>query len=524
MTQPSAVGERYLRRTFEGMWELFAEGQGPLGTNGASRRYAEFGRVALPPAIGRPRQSGGDRPPGTVPSWLPEFLWLGFGLHSLEVGPSSGWPYHRTTPSARCLYPTEVYVWLAAGDGLPSGLYHYDAPHHGLDLLRSAVASEVVGRAVGRDLAGVTAAAFVTSVFHRTAARYRNYAYRLCSQEAGMTVGCLAFAAEACGFRPAVCYRFLDQAVQQLLGLPDGIESPFAVLTLTESEGPVVPPELTGSVSVSAATANLSPLTVPTEESTTATPQFCPEALELDSSSRLVRLDSIRPCVGDATGCPPSAIAPLDPVADGTSEFDCGISTFDPGALIGRESGPPNFQPIPVSMTFAQLCGIVRRATTGEPPGDLRLPSVRAPLSIFVVANRVTDLSAGVYRFAPGGPRVVHNAPVGRRLQRITRSTNINACASPAVLYVCTDAKLYLDGFGDRGYRIMNLEAGALAQRLSIAAAAHALAARVSNGYDTPALRELLGLGSSWDFPVFQIFLAKLRLAPRYRFPLGGCT
>lgn len=474
MTRASGA-ERYLNRTFDGMWELFAEGQGPEPPpNAAFREYPRADRAALPPARS-------ERSSGWTARTLADFLWLGFGLHHIELGPSSGWPYHRTAPSARCLYPTEVYLWTRECGDLAGGLYHYDSPHHALDFLGPVPCGRLEA-ALGRRLDDVVALLFVAGFFRRTAARYREYAYRLCAQEAGMTLGALTLGAVFHRLRPAILYRFLDQDIRQLLQLTEDAQSPLAVVVLSMSSGREILTPLGRPVFAVAG-----PSSVRDEP-------YCPEAVALDVDSRIDRIDDAGPI---EAGRVPASLG-------GRS------------AIVQRQSGPPNFQPTAESLPLSDLRWIL--ANAGRPPTEGPVP-----LSVFAVANRVTGLAAGVYRHGADGLQAIREGELGRAVQRLTRSTNINAAAAPAVLYICADARPYLRRFGDRGYRIMNLASGVLAQELSVAATARGWVPRVSNGYDTPGVRELLGLPSAWHFPVFQIFLAKLRPGARYRLPLGGC-
>ena len=51
--------------------------------------------------------------------------------------------------------------------------------------------------------------------------------------------------------------------------------------------------------------------------------------------------------------------------------------------------------------------------------------------------------------------------------------------------------------YGDRWYRMQNMEAGIIAQRLYLAAAAQNLGCRASLGFVTPAINKLLGLSDA---------------------------
>jgi hypothetical protein len=73
--------------------------------------------------------------------------------------------------------------------------------------------------------------------------------------------------------------------------------------------------------------------------------------------------------------------------------------------------------------------------------------------------------------------------------------------------------------FGARGYRILSQEAGAIAQRISLLAAAGGLAARVVNQYREAEIGALLGLGTA--VPIFEILVGRDSLRASYDLPIG---
>jgi putative peptide maturation dehydrogenase len=84
----------------------------------------------------------------------------------------------RTSPSAGGLHPTEVYPLVRKVAGLASGLYHYDARNHALELIEEAT-EDKAGRLIGEFTAGQiyfssAAVAFVmTARFSRSFWKYR---------------------------------------------------------------------------------------------------------------------------------------------------------------------------------------------------------------------------------------------------------------------------------------------------------------------------------------------------------------
>ncbi|UUZ91580.1 SagB family peptide dehydrogenase [Paenibacillus sp. P25] len=171
-------------------------------------------------------------------------LWYAYGIaqysqtayppESAESPPGILQMYRRFVPSGGALYPSEVYVYLKLGD-LPAGVYHYDAAHHRLVLLREGRFDPYLNQALGFrcDMEGRFGAVFVSTVFWKNFFKYHNFAYRLQGLDAGVLIGQLLETANRFGITAAVCFQFLDRAVGHLLGLSQQEESVYAVIPLS---------------------------------------------------------------------------------------------------------------------------------------------------------------------------------------------------------------------------------------------------------------------------------------------------
>ncbi|MCL6626765.1 MAG: SagB family peptide dehydrogenase, partial [Alicyclobacillus shizuokensis] len=173
------------------------------------------------------------------------FLWYMYGLsqfsHSalaLSAEGSDALPVYtprRFVPSGGALYPSELYTYLKIR-GLPQGVYHYDAAHHRLVLLREGDFDSYLERALGRgcDLSACLGALLVSTMYWKNFYKYSNFAARLQGLDAGVLLGQALSVAERFGFTCAVHYQFLDLAVNHLLGLDWREETVFAVVPLSQ--------------------------------------------------------------------------------------------------------------------------------------------------------------------------------------------------------------------------------------------------------------------------------------------------
>jgi nitroreductase len=73
---------------------------------------------------------------------------------------------------------------------------------------------------------------------------------------------------------------------------------------------------------------------------------------------------------------------------------------------------------------------------------------------------------------------------------------------------------------GERSFRVLNAEAGIVAQRVCLGSAAAGLAARPYNSYRADGVAALLGISGAPLVPIFQIAVGRPRVAPTLRMTL----
>ncbi|MCS0638964.1 nitroreductase family protein [Streptomyces sp. LP05-1] len=99
------------------------------------------------------------------------------------------------------------------------------------------------------------------------------------------------------------------------------------------------------------------------------------------------------------------------------------------------------------------------------------------------------------------------------------RTPAVNTAKAPAVVFLGVDRLAGDRWFGARGYRVLHQEAGIVAQRISVLAAAAGVSARITNGYDDGLVRQLIGAGPAY-VPVFALVLGRRRATAQYEPPL----
>lgn len=469
---------------------------------------------------------------------LSTFLWLSYGLTHLDDDGRS-LKYHRMAASGGGLYPNELYLHLKL-PSLPAGLYHYDPAHHRLLLLREGDYTAYLEQSLGGcgrcDLSACFATVIVSAVFWKNFFKYHNLSYRLQALDAGVLLGQLLEASKFSGYTASVQYRFLDRALNHLLGLQEQEESVYAVVPLstapasfwysqprpTASEKNVVSaddlcreiPELhlphnlslkpntpcpypmllqLNEASLQHTTAEFRPLQPPLP--TVRTPghlrNHSPFQTQDQTHDRKI-LKKI-PSSNEALS---SGEIPLPALAPFSHDLmETGRKRFSPGMdfMLGKISLNQIailLQNVMASFSYANDLEENRPYT----PSHAHEPS---RLTLHTCIYGADDIPAGAYAYDHHRNTLclIHPGDHRHRLQQGMRAHNVNLSMIPFLLHITGTRDHYTSSLGFRGYRIQQMEAGMLAHRILLLAAAlglggHALldfqAALVDQVYDLP--------------------------------------
>ncbi|MER0443682.1 nitroreductase family protein [Streptomyces sp. Edi4] len=160
-------------------------------------------------------------------------------------------------------------------------------------------------------------------------------------------------------------------------------------------------------------------------------------------------------------------------------------------ALLRRRTARAGFEPAPVPLPA--LLAVLAEAA-GPVPLDHAPP---APCELYVVAHRVTGLDTGCHRRDRRTGRLVPVTPdaTPRDLFPPGGPGELAGFEAAFAVLVTGDYESGYPRFGDRWYRMLNLRAGVVGQRLGLAAARHGLGAGLRCDVDTAAADELLDAG-----------------------------
>lgn len=140
----------------------------------------------------------------------------------------------RAAPSAGALYPIETYVIVRNVAELAPGLYHYAVHDHVLEVLRhDSLHQESVRLGVMQGFLGEAAFVIVlTAIFQRLRWRYQRRSYRYALLEAGHIGQNVYLAATALGLGACAVGAFLDDGLNDLLGVDGEREAALYMLSV----------------------------------------------------------------------------------------------------------------------------------------------------------------------------------------------------------------------------------------------------------------------------------------------------
>jgi SagB-type dehydrogenase family enzyme len=376
----------------------------------------------------------------------------------------------RAASCTGALYHIELYVVCADLDGLSAGVYHYDPASDSLRRLRSGdVRGALVEAAGGQpDIADAPATIVYTDVFWRNAIKYQAREYRHAFWDSGVILAHTLAVAYASRLPASVIAGFVDEAVNDLLGIDPAHEAALALVPVGRGAGDPTPAPEIGPLDLAAEG-------VPG-----------PERIDLAAiraiheASSLEDADAVRAWRGESPDLPlpePSGeLVMLDPYGPDEMAGD------DLASVIIRRGSTRQFARKPLGLRAFSTA--LDRATRGV-PADFAAPPGSLLNHIYLIVNAVEGIAPGAYvyhrdrmaleRLRAGDFRYVAG--------QLGLGQALPADAS-ADVYWLTDLDAVLARYGDRGYRAAELDASIAAGRMYLAAYAQGFGATGLTFYD----------------------------------------
>jgi SagB-type dehydrogenase family enzyme len=457
------------------------------------------------------------------------FLWYVYGLtqfsqsvismDSTEITTELMQSKRRFAPSGGALYPSELYVYLKIED-LPVGVYHYDVAHHCLVLLREGNFDSYIARALGNrcEIPACFGTVFVSTMFWKNFFKYNNFSYRLQGLDAGVLIGQLLEVSKRFGYESGVYFQFLDRAMNHLIGLNEKDESVYAVIPL--SVEPTIwsanGPELDRMVTADKLSRELTLI----EPNHFIRSQRVKEYPMLTKLNEVSMLDSTTKF---------SSIEPKENVSiDGETVAlpHTERLSYDLGSVC-RNRFSPDMDFILGKVSQVELANLLHETTNSFLyRNDLEAVHQKHEhrVALNVCLYNVEGIPNGAYQYdsTAHALRTVQLGDHRLLLQSGMSLYNVNLLQVPLCIHVTGNKDYYQTTFGYRGYRIQQMEAGMLVQRLLLSAGAGGMGGHPLLGYDSNLCDEIYKMDPQGRTSLIQIPIGPYRKRP---WLMGGlCT
>jgi SagB-type dehydrogenase family enzyme len=396
------------------------------------------------------------------PAFLSQLLFYSAAISASKRVPSTGEKYAlRVNPSSGNLHPTEFHFLTRGLKGWPDGLYHYDPSRH---------MAEQRGRgnfATKPDSGSAPIVFVLTSIVWREAWKYGERAYRYCLHDIGHAWQALALSARAIGCDHLAVGHFVDDDVERILHVHSD-EWPMLIVSL---HGKCIPVR---------------------EADTGKTVWFGGQANRLSKETIAHPLiDSIHYATKrSSSGSSGTSFAESASTGSGEIKLPSPVSsTRSFGAVARMRRSALDFLGGKRSMSFAELSAIL--AVTAQPL-SADFAGTRF-IQLYLYAHRVDGLQPGVYRFWTECAELEQVKSGDQRVAAAGLSLGQDLAGNACVTFsMIGDLERAAANYGDRGYRYVHFEAGAIGHRLYLAAEALGLGATgIGAFYDDEVCRYL---------------------------------
>jgi len=394
---------------------------------------------------------------------LARILYFSAGITKQREHPG-GVTYFRAAACTGALYEIELYVVTGDLAGLDAGVYHFNPADVALRLLRKGDFRGNLAQATAMEPAVARAPATIicTGTYWRNAWKYQARTYRHFGWDSGTLLANMQAVSAASGLAAEIVLGFVDAEVNHLLDLDERREVSLCLVPIGRTAETSLPsPRETPVLGLE---------TIPLSQRELEYPAM----FEMHNASSLESEDEVAQWRGKQAFFPsfaqvgeavrlqllPRSEQPKDTIEQVILRRGS-TRTFDKGA----------------SITLAQLSTILDCATQGLSADFLEPPGAQLN-DLYLIVHSVQTLKAGSYIFhreratlelLKGGDFRAEAYHLG-----LDQELPADACVD---IFFLADLKLVLERYGNRGYRAVQLEAGAIGGRMYLSAYAQGLGA-----------------------------------------------
>ncbi|HET7035160.1 MAG TPA: SagB/ThcOx family dehydrogenase [Thermomicrobiaceae bacterium] len=377
---------------------------------------------------------------------------------------------YRTAGGTGARYHLEIYFACADLPDLEAGVYHYAAHDHSLRRLRRGDYRQALVAATGDEpaIARAPVVLALSSTFWRNAWRYKGRTYRHTFWDSGTTLANALAVAASIELPTRLVLGYADRQVNDLLGIDGAREATVALCALGRVAQPPPPaPEVT-------------PLDYPVRAISPREVEFPvigmlhgASALASGAEASAWRADPLRRQPAAPSG-PETALTPLS---------DAELPPLRIEDVILKRRSTRHYD-TEVGIPFTAFSTLLDRSSRGF-AADCLIPGAAPLHQQYLIVNGVEGLEPGVYRHEPSR-HAVERLRAGEFRQQARRLAVNQEYAAHAHVnsYYLTNLGPVLEHYGNRGYRLAQLEPAIYAGKLHLGTHALGLGAVGSTSFD----------------------------------------
>ena len=369
----------------------------------------------------------------------------------------------RAAACTGALYHIELYLVCGDLPDLKAGVYHFDAHDFALRKLREGDFRSVLVQASGHEPAIENAPAIVicTGTFWRNAWKYRSRTYRHCFWDNGTMLANLLAISAAHRVPAKIIAGFVDETVNGLLSIDPQREVALSLVALGYIRSPSAGPAPESSP--------LDLKTVPLSR----TEVDYPAIRAMHTASSIATPEEVEAWRGQTPiRTIPEASGPLYQLQP---DLDAESTNDSVEHVVVRRGSSRQF--VHSSITVAQLSNMLHCSTQGV-PADFLEPEGAMLNDLYVIVHSVDGLPPGAFVFNRDRKslELLKQGDFRREAGFLGLQQALPADASANVFFLA-DLKPMLERYGNRGYRVAQLEAGIVGGKLYLGAYAQHLGA-----------------------------------------------
>ena len=390
-------------------------------------------------------------------------LYFSAGITKQRVHPG-GEIYFRAAACTGALYEIELYVVSIDLPGLDAGVYHFSPADVSLRLLRKGDFRGNLAQATAMELAVAHAPATIicTGTYWRNAWKYQARTYRHFGWDNGTLLANMLAVSAASGLPAEIVLGFVDAEVNCLLDLDTRREVSLCFIPIGRTLESSLPPPKTAPA--------LGLETIPLSQHDVEYPAM----LEMHGASSLESVEEVNQWRANPRVLPSSTLTGESVQLSRLPEEEQPKDTIE--QVILRRGSTRRFDKA-ASITLAQLSIILDNATRGLPADFLEPPGAQLN-DLYLIVHAVEGLKPGAYFFRrePNTLELLKEGAFRAEAHHLGLEQELPADACVDIFFLA-DLHRILERSGNRGYRAVQLEAGAIGGRIYLAAYAQHLGA-----------------------------------------------